>query len=229
MRFIKVLLILIIFALSAHAKDEPIKITTIKEIMKNMIEKYNKIKYYKGNFYIKSTIDNVESWSKGSIKYRMPDTFIMNFTRPNDQIIFSDGKVLKMYIPHLNVLGEQNLEHYRPGFLISSKSSLYYLKNKFSFAFNKSNKPEMINNMPYYVLKLTQKEVTAGFKTIILYVSQYWLITKAEATTINGDKISIRFSNITINRKVTDYELEFNLPVNTQTIKNPLLFKIEGE
>ena len=59
--------------------------------------------------------------------------------------------------------------------------------------------------------------------------SKYWLITKAEATAINGDEIYIVFSDIIINRKITDHEFEFSLPVNTQTIKNPLFFKFEGE
>lgn len=228
----KIIIIILLFFISfqIHAKKEDfIKIVTIKEIIKEMTTRYEKMRTYKANFYINSIIDNVESWSKGEMKYKAPDTFILTYKHPKDQLIFSDGKVLKIYVPHLNVLGEQSLENYRPGFLISSKSSLYYLKKKFNFAFHKSNKPVMIGETPYYVLELTQKEVTAGFKTIILYVSQHWVITKAEATTINGDTIKIRFSNISINRKITDHEFEFSLPVNTQTVKNPLLFKTEGE
>ncbi|MBU1078477.1 MAG: outer-membrane lipoprotein carrier protein LolA [Spirochaetes bacterium] len=228
-KFIILFIMLFAFSNVLAEDDEMIRITTVKEIIKRMVEKYENIKTYRANFYINSVIDNVESWGKGELKYRIPDTFIMNFTHPKDQMIFSDGKDLKIYIPQLNVLGEQSLEHYRPGFLISGKSSLYYLKNKFDFSFYKSNKPVLIGDMPYYVLELTQKEVTAGFKTIMLYVSKYWLITKAEATTINGDKIKISFSNITVNRRITDHEFEYNLPVNTQTVKNPLLFTTKGE
>ncbi len=229
MRFIQILLIILLISNIYADKKDLIQITTIKEILKNMVEKYEDIKHYTADFYIKSTIDNIKSSSKGELKYRIPDTFIMNFKKPENQIIFSDGKVLKIYIPQLNVLGKQSLQHYRPGFLISGKTSLYYLKSKFDFSFYKSNKPVIIGDMPYYVLLLTQKKVTAGFKTIILYISKYWLITKAEATTINGDTIEIRFSNITINKKITDYEFEFSLPVSTYTVKNPLLFKVEGD
>ncbi len=225
-----IMLILSLMAYNLRAADTDfIKITTIKKILNNMVDKYEKIKTYRANFYIKSTIDKVESRSKGEIKYRTPNTFIMLFENPKDQIIFSDGRILKLYVPQLNVLGEQSLKDYRPGFLISGKTSLYYLRNRFSFSFYKSNKPEMINNSPYYVLLLTQKEVTVGFKTIILYISKYWIITKAKATTLNGNELTIQFSNIIINRKITDHEFEFNLPVNTQTIKNPLFYKLEGE
>ncbi len=225
-----IVLVLILLACNLFSEETDfIKITTVKEILNNMVEKYEKIKTYRANFNIRSTIDKVESWSKGQIKYRAPDTFIMLFKHPKDQIIYSDGKTLKLYVPQLNVLGEQSLEDYRPGFLISGKTSLYYLRSKFNFSFYKSNKPEIINDMPYYILLLTQKEVTAGFKTIILYISQYWIITKVKATTLNGNEIVIRFNNITINRKITDYEFKFNLPVNTQTIKNPLFYKLEGE
>lgn len=215
--------------LSAQNKDDFIQMTTIKEIINNMTEKYEKIKTYRADFYIKSITDKAESMSYGTIKYRAPDTFIMIFKNPKDQIIFSDGNTLKLYIPELKVLGEQSLAQYRPGFLISGKTSLYYLRNKFNFSFYKSNKPEIINDMPYHVLLLTQKEVTAGFKTIILYVSQHWIITKIKATTLNGNEIEMRFGDIIINKTISDHEFEFNLPINTQTIKNPLFFKFEGE
>ncbi|MDD5067966.1 MAG: outer-membrane lipoprotein carrier protein LolA, partial [bacterium] len=172
---------------------------------------------------------NIETASRGVIKYRIPDNFIMLYSQPQDQIIYSDGKVLKIYVPELNVLGEQNLEHFKPGFLVSGKSSLYYMRNKFNISFHKSNKPVLINNMPYYILLLEQKDVTSGFKKILLYVNQFWVIVKAEATTLEENFISISFSDITLNTKMTDNEFEFNLPVNTQTIKNPLLLKIEGD
>ncbi len=231
MKHIRFIMFLLIFTGSLFAgeeKKEFIQITTVKEILNHMVEKYEKIKDYRADFYIKSKIDRAESKSRGEIKYRSPDTFIMLYKDPKDQMIFSDGKVLKMYIPELNVLGEQNLEHYRPGFLISGKTSLYYLRNKFDFSFYKSNKPEIIKEMPYYVLLLNQKEVTAGFKTIILYVSTHWIITKVKATTLKGDEIEMRFTDIIINKKISDNEFEFSLPINTQTLKNPLFFKTEG-
>ena len=64
------LLILSVNSLCAEKEGEFIKITTIKEILKNMVEKYEKIKTYRSDFYIKSKIDKIESWSKGQIKYR---------------------------------------------------------------------------------------------------------------------------------------------------------------
>lgn len=232
MRYI--IILLLIFRINVLLAEDTIdkgflQITTIKEIMNNMVEKYEKIRTYRANFYMKSIIDKVESLADGEMKYRAPDTFIMIFKHPADQIIFSDGNTLKLFIPELNVVGEQNLTQYRPGFLISGKTSLYYLRNKFNFSFYKSNKPEIINEMPYHVLLLTQNEVTAGFKNIILHVSQYWIITKVKATTLNGNEIELRFSNITVNKKITDHEFEFNLPISVQTIKNPLFFKFEGD
>lgn len=208
---------------------ELLKFTSIKEILNNMTAKYESIKSYKANFGIKTVIDNVEKGSSGEIKYQYPDRFIMLYNFPKDQFIYGDEKVMKIYIPHLNVLGVQDLEHYRPGLFISGKSALSFLKSKYNFSFYKSNKPVLVGDMFYYVLLLEQKDVSAGFKDIIIYVSPYWLIVKAEATTLNGNKVKISFSNIRLNTKITDNEFEFTLPVNTQTVKNPLLFKLEGE
>ncbi len=231
--FFRFVIIFLLFTpvcdLHAEGKEDFIQFTPIKEILNNMVKKYDKMKTYRADFKIKSVIDKVKITSEGKIKYRAPDTFIMLFSEPGDQLIFSDGKVLKLYIPELNVLGEQNLKDYRPGFLISGKTSLYYLRNKFDFSFHKSNKPVIKGGMPYYVLLLTQKEVTAGFKTIILYISQNWIITKVVATSLKGDEISMWFSDIVINKKISDQEFEFNLPINTQTIQNPLFYKLGGE
>lgn len=230
-KILVIIIVIIIFTNKIYSDIDKdfFKFTSIKDILHNMIEKYDAIKTYKAKFHIKTIIDNKEENSFGEIKYEYPDRFIMTYDNPKDQIIYSDGKILKIYVPKLNILGLQNLEHYRPGILLNGKTSLFYLQNKYNFSFYKSNKPIMIGDMAYYVLLLEQKDVTAGFKSIILYISQYWVIVKAEATTLNGNKINISFNNIRVNTKITDNEFEFSLPVNTQTVKNPLLFKIEGD
>lgn len=215
--------------LPAPPEKDAFQITTIKDIVKNMVDKYETIRTYAARFTIRSKIESVESVSRGTVRYRAPDNFIMVYSEPQDQIIFSDGKVLKIYVPELNILGEQDLEHYKPGFLISGKTSLFYLRNKYHISFHKSNKPALIGGTPHFVLLLEQKDVTAGFKKIILYVNQHWVIVKAEGTTLNENSVSISFSDIVLNSRITDEEFNFNLPVNTQTIKNPLLLKIEGE
>ncbi len=205
-----------------YAEEFLPKITTVNDIITKMVEKFNGIRTYRAKFKIKKEIEGKVSWTKGEIKYKVPDTFIMLFSVPQDQIIYSDGKKLKIYIPQLKVVAEQRLEKYRSSFFIAGKTSLYYLRNKYNIAFEKSNKPIMIGNTPVYVLLCTQKETVAGFKTIRLFVSQYWLIIKAEGITLSGNKVTISFYNIRLNTKITEHEFEFTLPVNTQTIIDPL-------
>ncbi|MBN1898131.1 MAG: outer membrane lipoprotein carrier protein LolA [Spirochaetes bacterium] len=206
------------------------KITTVQDIVDKMVKKFESIKTFVANFGIKAVVEGNLKKSSGEIKYRRPDTFIMIYKWPKDQIIFSDGKLLKIYIPELNVVGEQRLEtQYRSTFFISGKTSLYYLRSKYNFSFAKSNKPIMIGDMPYYVLKLEPKESLSEFKEIKLWVSKYWLIVKAEAETIGGTTITISFNQIKINKNLTEHEFEFNLPVNTQAIINPLLFDTRKE
>jgi len=201
------------------------KITTVNEIVDNMVKKFEKIRTFTARFYIKSIIEGNEKKSYGTIRYKKPDTFIMVFDKPEDQVIYSDGKILKIYIPELNVVGEQKLEsQYRSTFFISGKTSLYYLRSKYNFSFAKSNKPVMIGDTPFYLLLLEPRERLSEFKQIKLWVSRYWIIVKAEAETINDNIITISFSKIRINTRLTEHEFEFNLPVNTQTIVNPLLF-----
>ncbi len=222
MKKIAVLVFMMLFAYNVSAEKILPKITTVNDILNKMVEKFNSIRTYRANFKIKKNIKGKTSVSKGEIKYKTPDTFIMLFSKPQDQIIYSDGKKLKIYIPALRVVAEQQLEKYKSSFFVAGKTSLYYLRNKYNISFDKSNKPVMIGGTPIYILKCTQKETTAGFKTIRLFVSQYWLIIKVEGTTLSGDTVTISFYNIKLNTKITEHEFEFSLPVNTQTIVDPL-------
>ncbi len=224
-KFVILVLIILLNIITIKAQDFLPKITTVNDVINNMVKKFNSIRTYRAKFKIVKEIEGNKTISKGEIKYQMPDTFIMIFSKPENQIIYSDGKILKIYIPALNVVAQQKLGKYRSSLFVEGKTSLYYLRSKYNFAFEKSNKPVMIGDTPVYILLLTQKETTAGFKTIKLYVSKYWLIIKAVGTTLSGNKISISFYNIALNSKITEHEFEFSLPVNTQTIIDPLSFK----
>ncbi|MDD5066451.1 MAG: hypothetical protein PHF84_05335, partial [bacterium] len=41
------------------------QITTVKDVMKNIVEKYETIRTYSANFTLKSKIDNIETASRG--------------------------------------------------------------------------------------------------------------------------------------------------------------------
>ena len=222
--FIILFLLGLFYAYPVKTQELP-KIVTVNTIIQNISEKFEKIKTLKSQIDITIKQGNNEKKMRGTLKYKNPETFIIFFSQPKDQIIYSDGKTLKIYVPELNILGEQRLESkYASTFFITDKSSFYYLKNKYDFSFAKSNKPEIINNNPYYVLLLEPKERAVEFKKIKLYISPYWLIVKVEAESFTGAITTVNFYDIYINQKLTDYEFQFTLPVNVQTVVDPFTF-----
>ena len=218
-----IVLVLLVCNLT-YGESEFLKITTVDKILDNVIEKFSKIKTFKAIFYLYRNIDGKEYYGKGVMKFKKPDRFIMKFFTPKDQVIVCDGKSLKIYIPELKVIGEQKLAGTRSIFLKDIKSSLYTLKTKYNYSFVKSNKPVKLGNTLVYELLFEPREVGTGFKQLYLWVSEYWMIVKAKAINLKGDITQISFKDIYVNAKVTDYELEFNPPIDAQTILNPFLF-----
>jgi outer membrane lipoprotein-sorting protein len=80
-----------------------------------------------------------------------------------------------------------------------------------------------VSGQKVVILNLKWKNVNAGFKSIDLWVSMDdWVIMKAVAKTREDRTITMSFHDIDINAKITENEFLFNLPVDIQTIHDPL-------
>lgn len=217
-------IVILFFCVSIFAQPKFIDVLSVNDVIKNMQQKYNEIETFESEFTIINKTEGTTKKSRGIIKFKKPSLFIMRFSRPNDQIIYYNGDTLKIYIPSLKVLGEQRLSVQDQSTLfINTKTTFYQLVKNYNFSFRKSNKPEIVQEQDVYILVLTPKEAMVGFKEMKLWVNIAWVIIKAEGRTYTGDIISISFNKFGTNEDIDDGEFEIKLPVNVQTIYNPLL------
>ncbi|GEM_PF-3186428 len=220
------LLMTVLFSVSvSYAAPQALPtVLTVKKVVKNMQDSFSGMSSYKSGFKITADRGKNKSvvWN-GEMKYKAPSSIIFLFDNPKDQLIYSDGNVLKIYVPELRVIGEQKLNVQSQDILfINSKTSFYQLQRQYNF-FLGDQPIKTVAGQKIVVLNLKRKNVNAGFKSIDLWVSMDdWLIMKAVATTREDRNMTMNFFDIEVNPKITENEFEFNLPVDVQTIQDPL-------
>lgn len=197
-------------------------VLTVKKAVKHMQETFVSVKTYRAQFKIRVEEGKQKRTMEGEMKYQTPSRIIFFFENPKEQIIYSDGRILKIYLPALKVVGEQKLEEKDQDLMfINSKTSFYQLTRQYNFFFPEEYIRQK-EGQKFYILHLKQKNVYSGFKTIDLWVTEDWMIVKVQGITRDGKKITVNFFDIEINRDMTENEFDFNLPVDVQTIYNPI-------
>lgn len=228
MRFkLKSALLILLFLGTGTGLAEPQalpNVLSVKKVVKNMQDSFAKMSTFKSRFKITTERGTSKPivW-EGEVKYKSPQTIIFLFETPKDQLIFSDGKILKIYVPELRVIGEQKLNMQNQDVMfINSKTSFYQLQRQYNF-FLADNPVRTVSGQKVVILNLKRKNVNSGFKSIDLWISMDdWLIMKAVAKTREDKTVTMNFHDIDINPKITENEFLFNLPVDIQTIHDPL-------
>jgi len=193
-------------------------IVTVNDIKRTMSENFEKIKDYTADFiWI-----NGDAHYNGKIKYKKPEKILLDFEKPEEQKIVSDGKTLYIYIPHLKVVVEQSLSESVESSILttSSLTGLSRLFNEYSFSFFDTSSIQNFNNTQAYHLILHQKSPQVGFKSMDMWVSKNGLILQTNGVSPNGTRVSLTFSNIRINSEIPDYIFDFEVPADAQIIRN---------
>ena len=208
----------------AHGQERKLPdVLTVKKVVRSMQETFNGVETYAAKFKISvEAASGHEDNMEGTVKYKRPGRIIFQFEKPEGQLIYSDGQIMKIYLPALRVVGEQKLNGQNQDIMfINSKMSFYQLTRQYNFAFPNEYR-KTVGGKQIIVLHLTQKNVYAGFKAIDLWVDTKWMIVKAVGRTRENKLVTINFFDIKVNHLITDNEFMFDLPVDVQTIYDPL-------
>jgi len=125
----------------------------------------------------------------------------------------------------MNVVAEQDLKS-DSGSIFSSgtKIGLRRLFFKYHYRFASKEQPEpQTDGSKKYTLLLKQKESRSGFRTIKLWVSEDFIISKAFGETSTGKKVTIEFSKIKTDINLPNGIFRFNIPPRARVIKNPMI------
>jgi chaperone LolA len=199
--------------------------TTVSDVVKNIKEKFEDFDTYQADFKIISDKAGAKNRQSGKVSYKKKNKMIVDFREPYGQKIVSDGKTMWLYIPSMNVVAEQDLKDETGSlFTTGSASGLKRLFSKYHYKFASKNQPEVQSDgRKAYTLSLKQKESRSGYRTLKVWVSESYLITKITGETTSGKNVEIIFENIKTDGDLANGLFKFDVPSKAKIIKNPFV------
>lgn len=145
----------------------------------------------------------------GSFKYMSPGKIYIKFSNPSGKIIVSNGRSLWVYTPGSNICGVQDLGGGGSGGIAALTQGY--------FAIVTAQGPGG------YTIKLKNND--KSFTEIILMVDSTFFLKKAILKSKDGGTYNFSISNISTSAAVIPTIFDFNVPANSQVVKNPLNIK----
>lgn len=222
--FILIILLCTVFV-SGDLPAYKFDFVTVGDVVKKIKQRFAEIDGYQADFSITSEKLGKKNYQTGTVKYKASNRMLIEFSKPFGQRIVSNGKTMWVYIPSMNVVAEQDLNtDSDPLFFSGSKSGLRRLFSKYHYKFASKDQPEQgADGRKNYTLILQQKETRGGFRSLKLWISEGYMITRAAGETSSGKKVEIEFSNIKTDVSLPNGIFKFEIPANARVIKNPMI------
>ncbi len=216
---------MILCVLSAPSYAYKFDFITVTDIVKKVKKRFSEIHSYQANFTIVSQKLGKTIHQSGVVRYKAENKMAIDFYGGGNHRIISNGKLMWIYIPSMSVVAEQSLKSDSTSLFSSgTKSGLNRLFSKYHYKFATKDQPEIQpDGSKKYVLQLKQKESRAGFRSLKLWISEGFLITKAYGETATGKKVELEFSNIKTDVSLPNSLFKFDIPGRARVIKNPMI------
>jgi outer membrane lipoprotein carrier protein len=209
----------------ADAGAYKFQFVTVSDVVKKVRERFGKIESYQASFRLNSEKLGRKTQQSGTVRYKTGNRMIVDFDQPYGQKIVTTGNTMWVYIPSMNVVAEQDLKTQSDSlFSSNTKSGLQRLFSKYHYKFASREQPEdQKDGGKRYTIALQQKESRSGFRTLKLWISEDYLITRAAGETSSGKKVDIEFSNIKTDVDLPNGIFKFDMPSRARVIKNPMI------
>ncbi len=214
----------IMLLFTAGADAYKFDFTTVSDIVKKVKNRFGEVNTYQADFQIVIERLGKKTVQSGIVKYKSADKLLVEFYAPAGQRIIANGKMMWIYIPGMNVVAEQDLHSDSGLFSAGTKSGLNRLFSKYHYRFASKEQPEkQPDGTKQYTMFLKQKESRSGFRTIKLWITEDYFISRAQGETSTGKKLDINFSNIKSNIDISNGVFKFEVPARARIIKNPMI------
>lgn len=168
---------------------------------------------FKGRMYSAGRMTGIIQWSynsgppyTGSFKYLAPNKIYIKFSSPGGKVLVANGRKLWIYDPGNNVCAVQDLGGGGSGGIAAM------VKGYMGIVTSQGGGG--------YTLKLKNSDRT--YSEIMLWLDKSFFLKKAVLKTAKGDALKVTLSNVSFSTSVMESLFDFNVPANTQVIKNPL-------
>jgi outer membrane lipoprotein-sorting protein len=213
-----------LFALAPGLASQ--EIVTGTDFFDRVAENYSNIQDYIAEFEM---IIN-DTLMSGTIYFKDPNLMRIDFTEPEEQVLVSDGSIVKVYVPDYNVTLTQTLkEQTNPG--LASEEGLGLLRRNYQIAFKNSPDPEPLvegdsSSELVYKLFLTWRNTAQGFREIEIAVTPDLFIRQMTAVTADRRDVQFTFKDVRINQNIPDARFDYDSPPSSNNFDN-FLYGVE--
>lgn len=181
--------------------------------------------------YIADYAWTAESGSmSGTLTYKRPNMVRIDFSNPENQVLVTNGRTLTIYVPAFNVVLQQDL---RPGGQsgdLATAEGLILMRRSYDIAYLEGPEPVPLDEDSEVLvtqLRLDRKQVTEGFRQLVLSVDDSGFIRRIDGTTIDWEEVRMDLSNIQINQRISDQLFEED-PDPSASVDENFLYNPEG-
>ncbi len=165
----------------------------------------------------------------GTLSYKSPNLLRIDFSRPAGQVIVSDGALLTVYYPRLQVVFEQRLRNRANVTGLASRQGLHFLQANYAIAYLEG--PAAVPLDPgsgelVVKLKLSSRATSEGFRQLEIAVSPSNLIRRITGITVGFEEHRLDFRNVRTNQNIPDGRFDYEAPP-TANIYRDFLFESE--
>jgi len=194
---------------------------TALDYFNSVSEHYETISDYSADIVITrgSTVQSARIW------YKQPNKLRLDFTSPQGMVMTVDGSLLQVWVPAQQVLFTQPLRRDSQAQLanVSSLGGLEMIRKYYTLSYNPG--PELASLEPGSTIKVVRLKAEwrtgiQGFKRLDLSIDTNKQIRKVVGTTTTNEKITFSFSNLSLNRGISDAKFQFEAPLTGNTVEN---------
>ncbi len=179
-----------------------------------------------------SALREVElSRMEGTLSFKRPDLLRIDFSDPSGQVLVSDGELLTIYVPGLDLIIEQRLGGAAAPAAASLASrlapapGLRSLRSNYAIAYQIGPEPVPLNDgsgQEVVRLLLGRQAAEEGFETIEVAVGGDKLIRSIVGEDRSGTRLAIEFRAVRINRSIPDARFRYESPPDANVYRDVL-------
>jgi outer membrane lipoprotein-sorting protein len=200
------------------------EIVTAERYLEMVAERYGTIQDYEAKIMIRS--GNTDMY--GTVSHLVPSFLRIDFTSPVGQVIVFNGDLLTIYLPEYRAILSQTITSGRrtgtSAASLATAQGLTLLRRNYLPAFITGPVPEPLeagSSEMVVRLRLTRRNVSEGFREIVLYIdSESQLIRRIEGRTIADSLVRFDFSEIMTNQGIPELRFLYDSPASANLYNN---------